>query len=417
MKRLGLVLAGLALAGAVNTADAQLTMQMSNGWNFTFAGNVNAFFVFSSQGSDGDLDGSAPGAPVGLTGVGRDGTFFGTGLLPAFATFEAKGKEGNTDLGVHFGFAPEVQCGSAAGGGVHDCFGSQIDMRQVYLTVGGSWGQILMGKELGLFNRQNILQDQTLFGVGATGIQTGGTTLGRIGYGYIYPNFVGQLTYSTVAGKPLQFAVGLFDPSAINLIDAVYGAAYSETILPRLEAEVTYKTDGGSLFWANGTVQNAKDPVDGGLGSKTAVGLGGGIKFAGKKFSLVGTGYWGSGIGTTLQFSGAGPGAQGYGVAFDGSGDLRTSYGYYFQGSVTPGKSTVAASYGASAIKGTDGEGGGTITNSVVVVGLYHQLTKSLKWVIEGGYQWSSLGDLPTGFPDVNSNTQFNISTGLMLFF
>ena len=148
MKRLGLVLAGLALAGAANTADAQLTMQMGNGWNFTFAGNVNAFMMYASQSDDGDFSG-LPGA---LTGVGGKGFFFGTGLLPAFATFEAKGKEGDLDLGVHFGFAPEVQCG----GGIHDCFGAQIDMRQVYLTVGGTWGQILMGKELALFNRQNI---------------------------------------------------------------------------------------------------------------------------------------------------------------------------------------------------------------------------------------------------------------------
>ncbi len=42
-------------------------------------------------------------------------------------------------------------------------------MRQVYLTVGGAWGQILAGRELGLFGRQNILTDQTLFGIGATG--------------------------------------------------------------------------------------------------------------------------------------------------------------------------------------------------------------------------------------------------------
>ena len=47
--------------------------------------------------------------------MGGQGFYYGTGLLPAFATFEAKGKEGNTDLGVHFGFAPEVQCG----GGIH----------------------------------------------------------------------------------------------------------------------------------------------------------------------------------------------------------------------------------------------------------------------------------------------------------
>jgi len=233
----------------------------------------------------------------------------------------------------------------------------------------------------------------------------------------VYPNFVGQLTYSTAAGKPFQLSVGLFDPSAINLVESgVYDAAYSETVLPRIEAEVTYKTDGGSLFWANGTLQNAKDPVDDGLGSKTAAGLGGGIKFAGKSFSILGSGYWGSGIGTTLQFSGVGPGGQGYGVAQDGSGDLRTSYGYYFQGSVTPGKTTIAASYGASTLQGTDAEGGGSITNALAVVGLYMQMTKSLKWVIEGGYQWSSLGDLPAGI-DVNSNTQINIGSGLMLFF
>ena len=75
---------------------------------------------------------------------------------------------------MHFGFAPQIQCGYGGGsnsvnGQGHDCFGAQIDMRQVFLTVGGSWGQILAGRELGLFGRQNILTDQTLFGVGATG--------------------------------------------------------------------------------------------------------------------------------------------------------------------------------------------------------------------------------------------------------
>ena len=62
-----------------------------------------------------------------------------TSLLPAFAVFDAKGKEGSTDLGVHFGFAPQVNCRT----GKNDCFGAQIDMRQVYLTIGGTWGQPL----------------------------------------------------------------------------------------------------------------------------------------------------------------------------------------------------------------------------------------------------------------------------------
>src|SRR5881409_964299 len=202
MKRLTLLLLGLAL-GVSATAGAQgLTMQMSNGWAFQFSGNVNVFWAFSKVNNSGPANSSVR-----------------TGLLPAFATFEAKGKEAGMNLAVHFGFAPQIQ-----NAGVHDNFGNgtqagaQIDMRQVYLTLGGDWGQILAGRELGLFSRQNILNDQTLFGVGAVGIaagQSAGTTLGRIGYGYIYPNFDAQLTYSTKPGLPAQLSIGAFQPSVL----------------------------------------------------------------------------------------------------------------------------------------------------------------------------------------------------------
>jgi len=102
MKRIALLCLGLAL-GAANAAEAQLTMQMSNGWSFTFAGNVNAFFIYQTSKA---LD------PVSGTFVtsGKD-LAVGTGLLPAFAVFDAKGKEENLDLGVHFGFAPQVETG------------------------------------------------------------------------------------------------------------------------------------------------------------------------------------------------------------------------------------------------------------------------------------------------------------------
>src|SRR5690349_14220018 len=211
MKRIALLWMGLAV-GSAGAAEAQLTMQMGNGWSFTFAGNVNAFVTHEFFTKDG-----ATVTPGGIVQPGPDlfdETRIRTGLLPAFAVFDAKGKEGNTDLGVHFGFAPQINCAT----GVHDCFGAQIDMRQVYLTVGGSWGQILAGRELGLFSRQNILTDQTLFGIGATGAQLGGggTTLGRIGFGYIYPQFKAQMTYSTPAGKPSQLSVGLFEAAALN---------------------------------------------------------------------------------------------------------------------------------------------------------------------------------------------------------
>src|SRR5256885_11839187 len=92
MKRIALLCMGLAL-GAANAAEAQLTMQMSNGWSFTFAGNVNAFLIYQTAKTDAGVK------------LSKD-LSFGTGLLPAFAVFDAKGKEENLDLGVHFGFAP-----------------------------------------------------------------------------------------------------------------------------------------------------------------------------------------------------------------------------------------------------------------------------------------------------------------------
>jgi hypothetical protein len=407
MKRVALLCVGLAV-GAASAAEAQLTMQMSNGWSFTFSGNVNVFGIYEST----DEGGGTIGAPGGLIGIGGKGFNVRTGLLPAFAVFDAKGKEGNTDLGVHFGFAPQIQCGAdASGASVHDCFGAQIDMRQVYLTVGGTWGQILAGREIGLFNRQNILTDQTLFGIGATGgVNGGGTTLGRIGFGYIYPQFVAQMTYSTPAGRPGQLSVGLFQPTGLA-DDAA--TIYSQTQVPRLEAEATWKA-GDIMVWVNGTAQNAKDPVAD--VSKTAVGAGGGVRFGRSQFSLTGSGYWGKGIGTTLQFNGVGGGTGavgGLGVGADG--ELRTSYGFIGQVTFTPANSklTVAGSYGSSFLQATDGEPTDFKTeNTLISGGVYFQATKSLKVVGEGNYAWTK-----ESVADPEQNSTFAPTFGLMLFF
>src|SRR5881392_1538025 len=280
MKRLTLLLLGLAL-GVSATAGAQgLTMQMSNGWSFSFSGNVNVFWVFSKENTTA---GDATNSSVR------------TGLLPAFATFEARGKEAGLNLGIHFGFAPQIQ-----NAGVHDNFGNgtqagaQIDMRQVYLTIGLKNGsQILAGRELGLFSRQNILNDMTLFGVGSVGVgagftQGGGTTLGRIGYGYLYPNFDAQVTYSTKPGQT-QFSIGLFQPSVLN------SGTYSFTKIPRLEGEFTYSQRSGKnsyLFWVGGLWQTTSNVVSGGT-SQSSVGGTAGIKAGMSDLSLVVTGYLG----------------------------------------------------------------------------------------------------------------------------
>jgi hypothetical protein len=369
---------------------------MSNGWSFTFGGNVNAFLVYEKQ-SDVAAFTTTPG---GIVGSGGDGaTRIRTGLLPAFAVFDAKGKEGNTDLGVHFGFAPQIQCGPAnsVGGALHDCFGAQIDMRQVYLTLGGAWGQILAGRELGLFGRQNILTDQTLFGIGATGGQlSGGTTLGRIGFGYIYPQFKAQMTYSTAAGRPFQLSIGLFDP-AIN-------GPYTSIELPRVEAEGVWAA-GNTKVWVGGLAQNNGG---GGPADESATSWGGtaGVRFGNPTFSLTASGYYGMGLGTTLLYAGGTGGTVG--------DDLRKSMGGLGQITFTPANSkvTVAGSWGISMLENSDSEAAFKTKNWLASGGIYYQATKSLKAV--GEFNYAVTGDDSDLTDD---NKSIAPAVGLMLFF
>jgi len=404
MKRCACVLGALVLLLAADTAYAQLTMQMTNGWSFTFSGNAHAFLTYEKESTSGKTS-----APFGVVGTSADQTRIQTGLLPAFAVFEAKGKEGDTDLVVHFGFAPEIQCGR----GIHDCFGAQIDMRQVFLTAGGSWGQVLAGRELALFGRQNILTDQTLFGIGATGAgggalgSGGGTTLGRIGFGYIYPQFVGQITYSTPSGKPSSFSIGLFEADAAAL-PGVAVSPYSKTNVPRVEAEYVY-AEKEFKGWLGGTVQNTKNPANG--KSVTAAGVAGGLRWDNKKVSLTGSGYYGKGLGTTLMFLGAACDTGTCGA--NGSSDLRSSYGYIAQITYTTGKTTLAGSYGASLIKDADAEAVAFKTeNALISGGVYHQATKSLKIVFELNYATTKDKDAGT-----KKNSSVAPAVGMMLFF
>lgn len=417
MKRTALWCAALTLAGATGLHAQGLTMQMSNGWAFTFTGNVNAFAMFTNGSVDSA--GSIVGGLVPQEKVFR----IRTGLLPAWAQFEAAGKEGGLDLKVHFGFAPQIQSN-----GEHDNFGSQIDLREAYLTLGGDWGTILAGRALGLYQRQNILTDMTLFGTGASGggVGAAGTTLGRIGFGYLYANFNAQVTYSTPAGHPAAFSIGLFDPSMLQT-DA---GAYSGTKTPRVEAEFTWSGNLNSssgqmgssnkiMFWLNGLVQNTNlysvQPAEATDNpSITSAGAGGGIKLDLSGVSLVGSGYYGSGLGTTLMFDGTG--------AVDATGSARKSWGYLGQITYTApaSKWTIGGSWGESHLNETsydqtvaqEEETGDPLVkyNRAADVMLTYQWTKSLRWVAE--YTWAR-SQAYSGA----QNTSNQGASGFMLFF
>ncbi len=365
---------------------------------------MNAFWSFTKVNNSGPANSSVR-----------------TGLLPSFATFEARGKEAGLNLAVHIGFAPQIQNGGLATqgpgqGAVHDQFGTQIDMRQVYMTVGFKNGsQLLAGRELALFGRQNILQDMTLFGVGAVGIGGGGgggTTLGRIGYGYIYPNFNAQVTYSTKPGQS-QLSIGVFQPSILQ--GGTGGTPYLFTKTPRVEAEFTYNQKSGKnnyMFWVGGLWQSTSNLATGGT-SASSFGGTAGIKAGMQDLSLVVTGYIGKGLGTTLMFSGDEVAAN--------DTDLRKSDGGYVQLTYKLGpKTTVGGSWGFSRLVNNETGDGNTAVRSNLysyTAGVYHQWTKSLKFVVEGT-QEGTTGETAGLFAGLAPGTkQIDLAAGFMLFY
>ena len=399
MKRVALLCLGLAL-GAANAAEAQLTMQMSNGWSFTFAGNVNAFIIYQQT------KGCVPGGDCATTG--KDNSF-GTGLLPAFAVFDAKGTEEAVNLGVHFGFAPQIE----TGGHYASFFGSQaagaqIDMRQVYLTAGGTWGQLLMGKELGLYQRGNILNDMTLLGVGVGGGGRG-TALGRIGYGYLYTDFRPQLTYSSPSGKPSSFSVGLFE--------GIAQGDFSVVQLPRVEAEFTWNgkmgETGNIKFFLNGAVQTAKDGIGDGTESLTSGGGGAGITLDVSGFAIHGSGWYAKGMGSLFMGDAFLGDARAPSDGVDAAGDGRKSFGYI--GQITymkaDSKFGIGASFGENRLKANDAEGEGDLLKRRAIIGqLTYKWSKSLRWVAEYGHIQGYAGGEETSKADQGS-------LGMMLFF
>lgn len=427
MKRIALMCVGLALVAApAARAQTSLTMMGANGWAFKFSGNVNAFY-FYSQTNAGTVGGAT------TTKVGQTSSF-GTGLLPSFAVFEAMGKEGGLDLGVHFGFAPQVNYG----GNLSSFFGSQaagaqIDMRQVYITVGGDWGEITMGKNLGLFQRQNLLTDMTLFGAGPGGGGRG-TAAGRIGFGYLYTDFRPQITYSTKAGEPFNFAIGIFEP-----IDQ---AQFTVVDIPRLESEIQYNgkfSSGGYKFFASGAIQSVSNSLGATSQRLTSGGVAGGFNVNASGFALTASGFYSSGHASQFLgdlFSGNGIAASD-GVSLpDAAGNRggRTTYGYIGQVTYTPSgsKVTLGASYGANRLQLTDADKlpaniaalntQAPLYERNSITGMFtYQVTKSYRIVLDGTYSTATANtgtvatqNGATGAP--NSNT-FQAAAGMMLFF
>lgn len=380
--RLAAAVGAAALALAAAPASAVVVVGGDNGWEVSFDGNVNLFYTVSNFQS----------TVAGVAGTDHDSTHMQQGLLPAFFSTTIKSPTVNGLTGTaRISFAPD----SSSAKNTRQDFGQQ-DMREVLGSVSGSFGTVSFGRTLGLMGRQAILNDQTLFGVGATaGVNDGGgTTLGRIGYGYVYPQFRTRFAYATPNMNGFTAEIGLFDPMEPFLATST---AF-ETDMPRFEGEVSYATafsNGSFKGWVSGMWQEM-DFVGGAGDSVTSAGVDVGAKVTFGGFHVTGTYYTGKALGMDLKMAqvgvlgGAGTAgvatAAGYSCTAGGVCDEADNDGFYVQGGYTfAGKTMVAASYGE-----TNQDSSSNVVNpfneikkEMWTVGVYHDVTPWLKVIGE----------------------------------
>lgn len=379
---LGLVLASQG-AGAFGMMDV-------GDWKVEFSGNVNGFLsnVDCSSDSAGPvLAGLACGS---LSGGDYKDTNIRTGLLPSWLGFHAERTEGSTKYGVTLGFQPGIDSNTGiAGAPIDGGLGlNSSNFRQVFLEFSGGWGGIKVGRDLGIFGSDAILSDMTLLGVGTVSDLTrggGNTTLGRIGVGYLYADWKGQIQYSSPKFGGFSFNIALVDPwGAVNLSGLSLDAGAINQEAPDIladngwEGKINYSWEGdfSGKAWASFIYQKINSALPG-LNVDNAQGFDVGAKVGFGGFEGVAYYYTGKGIGTTDFLFDA--------IALNG--ELRDSDGYYAQVTFKiPGpKTKIGVSYGESHLDLADGEPSSPLVdkNKSYVIGIYHPVTSALNLVLE----------------------------------
>ena len=391
-KNIKLAVAGAVLALSASAANAGIIIPAGD-WTLDINGNVNAFATFSKV--------KGGNAIAGAVATERDGngedraTGINTGLLPAWLGFTGKTRQNDLDVEFTISLQPSVSNNTVTGDGLVGGQFSSFGNRQTYVSFGDkSWGTIKLGKDLGVFASDAILNDMTLLGVGAVG-QTGGgggvasggaynTTLGGIGSGYIYAAWKGQIAYTTPNFNGLQATVALVNPNMIpdtNSTGLITGGlpAYQDRF--GLEGKASYSFSGDSLagkLWVSGAsydvnINNANlnaAPNSSYTASVADIGLN--VNSGG--LGLTGYYYRGEGVGTTF-----------FGLLAANGTQKRDSDGGYIQATyVLPTKTKAGIAYGVSNLDQAGVELNDFVRkNDRLTVGLYHPLTKHLNLVAE----------------------------------
>ncbi len=379
----------LAVAGAVLALSASANAGIiipAGDWTLDINGNVNAFGTVVKGKGDNTTAATVGGLATAAQTHENQSSGINTGLLPSWLGFTGKTRQNDVDVEFTISLQPNVSDNGAAGDAKTPL------NRQAYVSFGDkSWGSIKLGKDLGIFAGDAILNDMTLLGVGAMGggaASGSSTTLGGIGSGYIYAAWKGQIAYTTPNFNGFQATIGITNPNQgfgqVNSIVASTSTTADSTLVTNLyqdrfglEAKASYSFAGDAMngkVWVSGASYDVTHTAAGASYTVSVADIGANINAG--NLGLTGYYYSGEGAGTTIL------GALGV----DANGLKRDSDGGYLQATyVLPTKTKLGLAYGISNLDRSTSTDVSTIikSNERVTVGLYHPLTKHLNLVAE----------------------------------
>ena len=388
-----------ALLAAASSANAGITIPAGD-WTLDIGGVVNMYYTSTRHTGD---------AGVLTAGANNNGAStksnLTTGLLPNFLTVSGKTRQYDLDVGFTIGLQPGAATTTPLSGG------GGSEHRQQFVTVGdASWGSIKLGKDLGIFASDAILNDMTLLGVGAgAGTLNGTTTLGRIGTGFIYADWKNQIAYSSPNWNGFNFTAGVTQGWNANGTGSPFATNGTTTQAggsePAFEGKASYAWTGdfAGKVWVSGITQKLKSTAADARGE--AVDLGATVNVAG--FGLTGYYFTGSGIGNQYQFS----------SGLDSNFAERDSDGGYVQATYTiPNVGTkIGVSWGVSNLDANAVDTKGNASSESWVIGAYHPLTKHLNLVAE--YTDAKDEIDAKGANAATSSKAKTVSLGAILFF
>lgn len=368
---------GLLLASTL-CSNIALAVEIAAGdWKFSASGNVNVHYIGSSCEEE-----TTPGVVGGLACRGVAGedrsSSISNGLLPAALAISASTTQKGYDISATFGFypgistndgSPNLQQGADL---LNTALGTTgIDMRQVFMTIGNkSMGEVMLGRNIGLFGADAILNDMTLPGVGAGNgnyATPANTSLGSIGLGYIYTDWLGQINYTTPDFSGVKVTIGIFDP----LEPIVQDVAVPEGS-PGFHGKIAYK-NGPIYLSATFISQKHEGAIDAQDFDSFGFDIGGKFTFGSAEF--LAWYYQGEGIGTTALYL----------RGDDRLGNERDSDGFLAQVTYKFGDTKVGLNYGESNLDLAAGEVPSFLvtTNQKYTLGVYHSLTENFTLLAE----------------------------------